>query len=272
MVKPHDICDIDLLTSGDVESKDRENALTKIRHLCEFGHEPVIAAVVKLKIRSKSKLELPAIAEASLDLNGTPIRAHAAGRSMAEAVDLLVDKLSRRLRRRRKRFEDRRKQTLNRLRRTARQENARHETSSEERGQVPGYSTIPIDEREVVRHKSLAMRPVSLEEAADEMDQLDHDFYLFFDCDHDIDRVVYRNGGGKLYAMPVTVGETLPGNTRPPILPSPLVLNHLPLAEAKALLAVGEEPFVFFADSQNGRGQILYRRFDGHYGLITPAN
>jgi len=167
LVKPHDICDIDLLTSGDVESKDRENALTKIRHLCEFGHEPVIAAVVKLKIRSKSKLELPAIAEASLDLNGTPIRAHAAGHSMTEAVDLLVDKLSRRLRRRRKRFEDRRKQTLNRLRRTARQENARHETSSEERGQVPGYSTIPIDEREVVRHKSLAMRPVSLEEAAD---------------------------------------------------------------------------------------------------------
>ena len=191
---------------------------------------------------------------------------------MTEAVDLLVDKLSRRLRRRRKRFESRRRQTFNRLRRTTSQENTHYETNSEERGQTPGYSKIPVEEREVVRHKSLAMRPISLEEAADEMDQLDHGFYLFFDCDHNIDRVVYRNGGGRLYAMPTVTEENLPGDTRPPILPSPLVLNHLPLNEAKALLAVGEEPFVFFADSPSGRGQILYRRFDGHYGLITPAD
>ncbi|HJP16432.1 MAG TPA: sigma 54 modulation/S30EA ribosomal C-terminal domain-containing protein [Acidimicrobiales bacterium] len=271
MAKPHDICDIDLLTHGDVESKDRDSALTKIRHLCELGHEPVLAAVVKLKIR-KSKSELPAIAEASLNINGTLIRAHAAGWSMREAIDLLAEKLSRRLRRRRKRFENRRRQTLSRLRRQTDHENVHHEISSEERGQLPGYSKVPIDEREVVRHKSLAMRPVSLEEAADEMDQLDHGFYLFFDCDHNIDRVVYRNGGGKLYAIPKINEENLPGDTRPPILLSPLVLNHLPLTEAKALLNAGEEPFVFFTDSPSGRGQILYRRFDGHYGLITPAN
>ena len=144
--------------------------------------------------------------------------------------------------------------------------------NSEERGEQPGYSRVPAEEREVVKHKSLAMRPVTLEEAADEMDQLDHGFYLFFDCDYDTDRVVYRNGGGLLYAMPTISGENLPGDTRPPILPSSLVLNHLPLEDAKALLDVGEEPFVFFTDTPNGRGQVLYRRFDGHYGLITPAN
>ena len=271
MVKPHDICDIDLLTQGEVGSKDREIALTKIRHLCELGHESVLAAVVKLKVRSKSRLELPAIAEASLDLNGTPIRAHAAGHSMSEAIDLLVEKLTRRLRRRRKRFESKRRQTVNRLRSRANYENAHYEVNSEERGQQPGYSRVPAEDREVVKHKSLAMRPVTLEEAADEMDQLDHGFYLFFDCDHDVDRVVYRNGGGLLYAMPTVSRENLPGDTRPPILPSSLVLNHLPLEDAKALLDVGEEPFVFFTDSPNGRGQVLYRRFDGHYGLITPA-
>jgi len=31
-------------------------------------------------------------------------------------------------------------------------------------------------------------------------------------------------------------------------------------------------PFVFFADTGTGRGNILYHRHGGHYGLITPAD
>ncbi|MGW7355186.1 sigma 54 modulation/S30EA ribosomal C-terminal domain-containing protein [Streptomyces sp. NPDC054802] len=30
-------------------------------------------------------------------------------------------------------------------------------------------------------------------------------------------------------------------------------------------------PFVFFRDTGTGRGSVLYHRYDGHYGLITPA-
>ncbi|MBT2381356.1 sigma 54 modulation/S30EA ribosomal C-terminal domain-containing protein [Streptomyces sp. ISL-111] len=30
-------------------------------------------------------------------------------------------------------------------------------------------------------------------------------------------------------------------------------------------------PFVFFHDTGTGRGSVLYHRYDGHYGLITPA-
>ena len=30
-------------------------------------------------------------------------------------------------------------------------------------------------------------------------------------------------------------------------------------------------PFVFFEDVASGRGCVLYRRYDGHYGLITPG-
>jgi hypothetical protein len=28
---------------------------------------------------------------------------------------------------------------------------------------------------------------------------------------------------------------------------------------------------VFFADETTGRGNVLYHRYDGHYGLITPV-
>lgn len=254
MVKPHAVCEVELLIRGVISPRDREQAIEKVQTLCELGHEPVLAAVVKLKVREKATLELPAIAEASIDLNGTPVRAHASGHSIAEAIDLLHGRLSKRLRRRRDRHEDR-----------------HHEP--EPTPNHAGYSAVPSDEREVVRYKTLAMHPMSLEEAADEMDQLDHGFYLFLDADHHLDRVVYRNGDGSLHVVPLVAEEDLPGDTRPPIHSGSVVLNHLPLAEAEALLDETDDAFVFFADpdSDLDRGNVLYRRFDGHYGLITPA-
>jgi hypothetical protein len=43
------------------------------------------------------------------------------------------------------------------------------------------------------------------------------------------------------------------------------------LEDAIAILDLGDEPFVFFLDEQTGDGSVVYRRYDGHYGLITPA-
>jgi ribosome-associated translation inhibitor RaiA len=254
VAKPHAVCEVELLTRGPVPQRDREQVVEKVRALCEVGHEPVLAAVVNLKVRDRAGHELPAIAEASLDMNGTPVRAHATGMSVREAVDQLLLRLTRRLRSRRERLED------------------RHHDPEPRSGHA-GYSVIPADEREVVRHKSLAMHPMGVEEAADEMDQLDHGFFLYLDADHDLDRVVYRNGDGDggLHVLPAVPGEDLPGDTRPPILPSTQVMSHLPLEEAEALLDETDDPFVFFAFPGSDRGQVLYRRFDGHYGLITRA-
>ena len=251
MSKPHAVCEVELLTRGPVRPADRALATTKVRALCELGHEPVLSAVVKLRVRPDSADTLDAIAEASLDLNGVPIRAHAAAKTMGEAIDELGDRLTRRLRRHRKRLED------------------RHHEPEPVRTH-PGYAHLDADEREVVRHKTLAMVPMTAEEAADEMDLLDHCFYLYLDSDHGLDRVVYRNGDHGLHVTPSVDGEDL-SDARPPISPAALVLNHLPLEEAEVLLDEGDEAFVFFAEPGSDRGQVLYRRFDGHYGLVTPA-
>src|SRR5690606_19588023 len=32
------------------------------------------------------------------------------------------------------------------------------------------------------------------------------------------------------------------------------------------------EPYVFFEDPETGRGAVAYRRYDGHYGVIVPAD
>ena len=175
MTKPHAVCEVELLSRGPVEFGDRDYAIGKVRALCELGHEPVLSAVVKLRLRDGTTDSLPAIAEATLDLNGVAVRAHASADTMPAAIDQLDQRLSRRLRRHRKRLEDRRR-----------------ESEPEPAPAHPGYADLPVDDRTVVRHKSLAMRPMSVEEAADEMDLLDHGFYLYLDADHGIDRVVAR--------------------------------------------------------------------------------
>jgi len=31
------------------------------------------------------------------------------------------------------------------------------------------------------------------------------------------------------------------------------------------------QPFTFFADAGTGRGNVVYHRYDGHYGLLVPS-
>ncbi|MEV7027010.1 sigma 54 modulation/S30EA ribosomal C-terminal domain-containing protein, partial [Kitasatospora sp. NPDC093558] len=45
----------------------------------------------------------------------------------------------------------------------------------------------------------------------------------------------------------------------------------LDLRQAARQLWLTGRPFVFHADPGDGRGRVLYRRYDGHYGLITPV-
>ncbi|MEV7189390.1 sigma 54 modulation/S30EA ribosomal C-terminal domain-containing protein [Kitasatospora sp. NPDC093102] len=42
-------------------------------------------------------------------------------------------------------------------------------------------------------------------------------------------------------------------------------------AQARVRLDLSGLPFVFYTDAATGRGNVLYHRYDGHYGLITPA-
>ncbi len=66
---------------------------------------------------------------------------------------------------------------------------------------------------------------------------------------------------------------TLSRPSRPPV---PLIVNSRPtpvLTQAAAVDRAREHglPFLFFTDQATGRGQLLYSRYDGNLGLITPT-
>ena len=49
--------------------------------------------------------------------------------------------------------------------------------------------------------------------------------------------------------------------------PAPRLAVHEAIARLEAL----GQPFLFFVNSQTSRGNLIYHRYNGHYGLITPA-
>ena len=100
------------------------------------------------------------------------------------------------------------------------------------------------------------------------MEALDHDFFLFRNADSGDENVVHRtlDGGYELIQPTAQTGNDLSGG---PIRPSRHVPPRIPLPDAVTMLDVGTQPFVFFVDADAGEGAVLYRRYDGHYGLIT---
>jgi hypothetical protein len=78
-----------------------------------------------------------------------------------------------------------------------------------------------------------------------------------------------RGDDGELELL--CAGDTVPdvAHTAAPIHPRPTAVVESTVEEAEERLDAGDEPFVFFRS--DGRGRVLYRRRDGHYGLILAA-
>ncbi|MEV7237968.1 sigma 54 modulation/S30EA ribosomal C-terminal domain-containing protein [Streptomyces sp. NPDC051020] len=128
-----------------------------------------------------------------------------------------------------------------------------------------------MEERQVVRHKSFSLAREAPDEAAFELEWMDYGFHLFTDADSGEDSVLYRSGPTGYRLAQVHPRPQLVGSVAVPLTVSELPAPRMTVAEAKQRLEVAGFSFVFFADDSTGRGNVLYHRYDGHYGLIVPA-
>ena len=149
--------EVSVSSRGDVDEQSKDYAREKISRVAAYTDAPILVASVKLHQEPNPSQARPAMAEAVLDVNGRPVRAHVAASAMEEAIDLLEDRLKRRLDRYRGRREA--------ARRSAGVEDiAWHHGDGPT--QRPTYFNRPIDERELVRHKTFALEPMSVDDAA----------------------------------------------------------------------------------------------------------
>jgi ribosome-associated translation inhibitor RaiA len=240
---------IDVTLRGGVPLRARDYARAKVGGLARYSPLPILGARAKLTQLRHGSVAGQVVAEVSLDVNGRLVRAQVAAGSSHEAIDLAQDRLRRK---------------LGQLGRHPAREGGR------QRAHRPGYAVRAAVEREVVRHKAFEPAMTSVEEAVFDLELMDYDFQLFHDSGSGVDCVVYRDApcGYRITRLAAVdmVADSAVG-VQVDVWAAPV----MSVAAAVGTLDAGEAAFVFFADSATGRGNVLYRRHDGHYGLITPA-
>lgn len=254
---------IEVRTRGEVTGLDQDSAVRKLRAAVAAAPRPVLFSRLELSREANPAVERPAVVKAAVDISGRYVRAHLAAPSMDEAIEGVAERIRRSIRRLAERRADR-----------------VHEPVSVEPGQWrhgalvtarPAYYPRPPEERKLLRRKSYAVSKISAHEAAFEMDQLDYDFHLFLDEGSGADAVIARrdDDGLELYSVDPDAGK---GPAGEPSDFAVLPVARLRLEEAIGRLNAGEERFVAFAEPDEGGLNLLYRRYDGHYGLIESGD
>ncbi|MDI3315316.1 MAG: sigma 54 modulation/S30EA ribosomal C-terminal domain-containing protein [Mycobacterium sp.] len=130
----------------------------------------------------------------------------------------------------------------------------------------------------VTRRKAFVLQRETPLQALAVMDAMDYDAHLFTDVESGEEAVVYRAGPSGLRLarqrrMYPPGWSWSPAACNPPV---PLIVNSSPtpaLSETAAVERVRDGlRFLFFTDPQTGRGRLLYPRYDGNLGLITPVD
>lgn len=86
-------------THGAVPEGAQEIAVAKVRSVLRHVTRPVLSARVSLTMSADPAVARPAVAQATIDVNGRIVRVEAAGRTIRDAIELMADRLRARLRR-----------------------------------------------------------------------------------------------------------------------------------------------------------------------------
>ena len=132
---------------------------------------------VKLVVEKNPSIKDHNLAELTVKGDGPLLRATDRDPDMYVAIDKAVDKLQRRI----KKFHGKRVDRSHRLR----------DVTMEGRAPEAGEASPSI-----VKTKTVALKPMSAEEAALQMEMLGHDFFIFMDADTGNSSVVYRRKDG----------------------------------------------------------------------------
>lgn len=256
--------ELDVVSKGaPVDEPTLAYARRKILAAARASQAPVRFGRLKITHEANPSIAAPAIVTATLDVDGHPVRAQAAGRTTREAVDIVEQRLRRQL-----------VDAHHRLAFLRRRRRAGTTAGEWRHGGVPSdrpeyFPRVPED-RQVVRRKTFSLGRMTPEDAVVEMEMLDHDFHLFVDGETGMDALVRRLPDGTCELSRVSgdhaggdeVGEIDVG-------PPPQTMR---LETAVDRLNVANDPFLFYIDVETFRGAVLYRRHDGHYGVVTEGS
>jgi putative sigma-54 modulation protein len=183
--------DMDILIKGrnmPVTEALERYAWEKVERVARFFDDERTAsrAEVELVHERNRAVSEPEVAEATLFINGSVLKASEASEDMYASIDGMSDKLERQVKRFRGRQIDRWQGQL--------------KNTPDSPLEVAQPYVVEEEEEEIeariVRTKQFQMKPMGAEEAVLQLELLDHDFYVFTSADTGDINVVYRRRDG----------------------------------------------------------------------------
>jgi putative sigma-54 modulation protein len=182
----------------------------------EYVHQKIEKAVnhfqslttevdVHLSVARNPRISSKQSAEVTIYANGSVIRAEESSESLYASIDLVADKIARQLRK----YKEKRQST---------KANVELGVETESEDTMPLVSDLIGDRTpqlpaEVVRTKYFAMPPMTTTEALEQLQLVDHDFYMFCNAETGEINVIYeRNHGGYGVIQPRNNGHSNNGN------------------------------------------------------------
>ena len=183
----------------EVSERFREHVEDKLARLEKHDHRIIRVEVLLERERNARQPERQVRVELTAKSKGPILRAEAAAEDKMAALDLALDKMSAQMRRAADRRKVHRGQHAPESVAQAMARTASPVTTAPVNGDAAEHSVGPVavdgDGPLVVREKTHAASPMTLEQALYEMELVGHDFYLFVDKESERPSVVYRRRG-----------------------------------------------------------------------------
>ncbi|MCY4087619.1 MAG: ribosome-associated translation inhibitor RaiA [Actinomycetia bacterium] len=159
----------------------QEYAEQKLHKIGRHLHDEATQVELELSVEKNPSIAERQVAEATIWTKGPVLRARESSRDMHAAIDLLIDKLERQA----KRYREKRQR--------------KHLARQHVRGQPPAHTDGHEElasEPMIVKTKQFAVKPMSAEEAALQLELIGHDFFVFRNDDSEEVNVLYRRRDG----------------------------------------------------------------------------
>jgi len=180
----------------------QEYANAKIEHVHKLLQQRRIDEVTRveleLQVEKNPSIAEPCVAEATVFTRGPVIRARETSTDMYAAIDLVSDKLVRRV----KKYHDkvhgktRKGHEKPAIAVTATPEVEPLAAVSELADEIAGDAAHAGDNGRIVKSKQFALKPMTVHEATLQLELVGHDFFVFTNAESNRTNVVYRRNDG----------------------------------------------------------------------------